>query len=101
MQWNEIFEDWPKAEINERGDRTYEFLPNLQESSGNWTFNQTVPVSLYNITYITWKDNSYCDNFRTFVGISCGSQLRTKQKLSLPRCRKISEEGQHGCFVLG
>ena len=65
MQWNEIFEDWPKAEINERGDRTYEFLPNLQESSGNWTFNQTVPVSLYNITYITWKDNSYCDNFQT------------------------------------
>ena len=62
MYWNEIFEDWPKAEINEWGVRTFEFLPN---------FNQ----SLHNITYITWEDNSYCDNFHqkqmlSFVKVS-------------------------------
>ena len=68
MYWNEIFEDWPKAEINEWGNRTFEFLPSFEEG---------VPVSLYNITYITWEDNSYCDNLQTLtsVVIFCNSKL--------------------------
>ena len=83
MNWNEIFEDWPKAEINERGNRTFEFLPNFEEG---------VPVSLYNITHITWEDNSCCDNFQqkqlsSSVNVSvvnnCELQeLRKKHKLS-------------------
>ena len=31
LPWNQIFEEWPKAEINEWGNRTYEFLPNFEE----------------------------------------------------------------------
>ena len=61
MMWSDIFEDWPKAEIN-NGTRTYEFLPSF-ETFENATHQYEVPVSLYNITYITWEDNRSCDNF--------------------------------------
>ena len=61
MMWSDIFEDWPKAEIN-NGTRTYEFLPSF-ETFENATHQYQVPVSLYNITYITWEDNRSCDNF--------------------------------------
>ena len=69
MIWSDIFEEWPKAEINDFGNRTFEFLPNWEIIG-----NMTLPGSLYNITYIRWEDN---------------------------RCRKISENGQPGCFLLG
>jgi len=61
MMWSDIFEDWPKAEIN-NGTRTYEFLPSF-ETFENATHQYEIPVSLYNITYITWEDNRSCDNF--------------------------------------
>ena len=67
--WNDIFEEWPKAEINEFGVRTMEFLPNFQP------FNETskvdndwfsgylgfpgIPFSIQNLTYITWQDNRF------------------------------------------
>ena len=53
MIWSEIFEEWPKAEINDLGHRTFEFLPN-RNSTG-------YPGSLYNITYIRWEDNRSSD----------------------------------------
>ena len=55
MIWSEIFEEWPKAEID-NGSRTFEFLPNW-ETIGNMTF----PGSLSNITYIRWEDNRSSD----------------------------------------
>ena len=61
MMWSDIFEDWPKAEIN-NGTRTYEFLPSF-ETFENATHQYEIPVSLYNITYVTWEDNRSCDNF--------------------------------------
>ena len=61
MMWSDIFEDWPKAEIN-NGTRIYEFLPSF-ETFDNGTHQYQIPVSLYNVTYITWEDNRSCDNF--------------------------------------
>ena len=89
MPWNKIFEEWPRAEINEQGDRTYEFLPNFEESFGNWTFNQTVPISLYNITYITWKDNSYCDTFRLSIAKSCKLEKITNESYRIQDVEKF------------
>ena len=60
MMWSDIFEDWPKAEIV-NGTRTFEFLPSY-ETFVNTTHRYQVPVSLYNVTYITWEDNRPCDN---------------------------------------
>ena len=61
MMWSDIFEDWPKAESN-NGTRTYEFLPSF-ETFKNATHQYQIPVSLDNVTYITWEDNRSCDNF--------------------------------------
>ena len=61
MMWSDIFEDWPKAELN-NGTRTYEFLPSF-ETFKNATNQYQIPVSLYNVTYITWEDNRSCDKF--------------------------------------
>ena len=61
MMWSDIFEDWPKAEIN-NGTRTYEFLPSF-ETFDNGTHHYQIPISLYNVTYITWEDNRSCGNF--------------------------------------
>ena len=67
--WNDIFEEWPKAEINEFGIRTMEFLPNFKpfnESSQiemEWFSGHLgfpgVPYSIQNLTYITWQDNRF------------------------------------------
>ena len=67
--WNDIFEEWPKAEINEFGIRTMEFLPNFKpfnESSQiemEWFSGLLgfpgVPYSIQNLTYITWQDNRF------------------------------------------
>ena len=59
--WSDIFEDWPKAESN-NGTRTYEFLPSFQTFQ-NATHQYQIPLSLDNVTYITWEDNRSCDKF--------------------------------------
>ena len=62
LMWSDIFEEWPKAEKDEYGNRTFEFLPSFVNVN-----NITHPIfadfgSLADITYITWEDNRFRDN---------------------------------------
>ena len=97
MMWSDIFEDWPKAESN-NGTRTYEFLPSF-ETFENATHQYQIPVSLDNVTYITWEDNRSCDNFIRYSGSHHMSHIICK-KIIHERCRRISADGRPGCFVL-
>ena len=75
--WNEMFEEWPKAEINEFGIRTMEFLPNFKsfnestQEEKDWFSGHLglpgVPFSIQNLTYITWQDNRFVDQIQALV----------------------------------
>ena len=103
LKWSDIFEEWPKAEIDDFGNRTFEFLPSFSDYG--------MPMSLYNKTYITWEDNRSCDNLKVLGSRDSISILLTDKdfltqktaviKVIILRCRKISDDGQPGCFVPG
>ena len=62
MMWSDIFEEWPKAEIDDYGNRIFEFLPSIVNmNSTNYPLFLDFG-SLADITYITWEDNRFRDN---------------------------------------